>query len=326
MRVSLPQYKIDILVVMPDEASPLLCPKTVILKQRLEHLAGISCHVCHDIDQAMSMIKHYQPVIIFQTMHMHGAHGLDMLRSYQQTVDSCHIPVFMMDMRASSCLRDYAFQRHIYAYTSNVLSEKECLSHIHQCDAWAQLRLQSLSLQKQLTDCQRDLQHCQYQLKSASSLDALTALPNRHHFMAMCEREWARALRETEAMSLMLIDIDHFSTYNGCYGYQKGDQCLKEIGELVQTMLQRPTDLCGRYSGASLMVLLPMTPAKGAIQVAERIRHAVIQLHIPHQDSVTSEYVTVSIGLVTTCPMLKHRARDMIRTVERATFDAKQQG
>ncbi|MDQ6995811.1 MAG: diguanylate cyclase, partial [Mariprofundaceae bacterium] len=63
-----------------------------------------------------------------------------------------------------------------------------------------------------------------------------------------------------------------------------------------------------------------------AIQVAERIRHAVIQLHIPHQDSVTSEYVTVSIGLVTTCPMLKHRARDMIRTVECAAFDAKQQG
>jgi len=317
---------IDILVVMPDEASPLLHSISLKLKQRLQHISGVCCHVCHDIKHVMPLIKKYKPSIIFQDMHMHGAHGLYMLRCYQRHDDSAHIPVFMVDMRASSCLRRYAFQRNVYAYTSDILSKEECLSHIHHCHQRVQLKLQHISLQKQLTHCQHALQHCQYQLKSASSLDALTALPNRHHFMAMYEREWARALRETEAMSLMLIDIDHFSVYNARYGYQKGDQCLKEMSQLLQGILKRPTDFCGRYSGATLMVLLPMTPAKGAIQVAERIRHAVMQLNIPHKDSTTSTYVTVSIGLVTTCPMLKHQARDMIRTVERATFDAKQQG
>jgi len=325
MNLSLPNQMIDILLVMPDEASPLACAKAVIFKQQLQTLTGISCHLCHDVNQAINMIQTHKPSIIFQDMHMHGAHGLDMLRRYHQSAFA-YIPIFMVDMRASSPVRRYAFQRNIYAYTSDILSKEECLSHIHHCHQWVQLKLQGISLQKQLMDCQHHLQRCQSQLKSASSLDALTALPNRHHFMAMYEREWARALRETEAMSLMLIDMDHFSAYNARYGYQKGDQCLKEMSQLLQGILKRPTDFCGRYSGATLMVLLPMTPAKGAIQVAERIRHAVMQLNIPHKDSTTSTCVTVSIGLATTCPMLKHQARDMIRTVERATFDAKQQG
>ncbi|MDQ6973912.1 MAG: diguanylate cyclase, partial [Mariprofundaceae bacterium] len=267
MNESLSQPMMNILMVLPDEASPLLCSKSVRLKQQLQHISAVCCHICHDIDHVMGMIKKHQPSIIFQDMHMHGAHGLDMLRRYQHHDDSAHIPIFMVDMRASSCLRRYAFQRHIYAYTSDILSAEECLSHIHQCEQWAQLKLQRIRLQKQLTDCQHSLQYCQYQLKSASTLDALTAFPNRHHFMLMYEREWARALRETEAMSLMLIDMDHFSAYNARYGYQQGDQCLKKISQLLQGILKRPSDFCGRYSGATLMVLLPMTPAKGAIQV-----------------------------------------------------------
>jgi len=317
---------VHILMVMPDAASPLLCPEARTLKQRLQSLPSIHCHICTDSQQAVAMALSCQPLVIFQDMHMQGTHGLDMLRIYQHHPNLKDIAVWMVDMRQHTLLRRYAFAAGASDYLSHAISSQECLAKLQSVSQLAQIKQQNTHLSQHLKRNEAQLTQYHQQLQHASSLDALTVLPSRQHFMKIYEREWRRALRETDALSLLLIDIDHFKAYNDIYGYQKGDQCLHQIAQSIPNLLRRPTDVCGRYAGAAFVILLPMTPAKGAIQVAQRVRLAVHDLNIPHQTSPVSSCVTVSIGLVTTCPMLKHQTRDMVRKVERACFDAKQEG
>ncbi|MDQ6953578.1 MAG: diguanylate cyclase [Mariprofundaceae bacterium] len=315
-----------VLMVMPNMASPLLCLEMMVLKEKLLSLPTVQCYVCTDAKHAVALALACNPTIIFQDMHMQGAHGLDILRSYQQHSFLKKIPVVMVDMRNHTWLRRYAFGAGAWDCISQAMSYQECLAKIQYAHRYVSLQQQNEHLSQILRENERHLQQCETQLQHATSLDGLTGLPNRHHFMATYEREWRRALRETDALSLLLIDIDYFKVYNDTYGYQEGDQCLRKVGCMIPDLLQRSTDFCGRYAGAAFVILLPMTPAKGAIQVAERIRNAVHGLQIPHQKSPVSDCVTVSVGLVTTCPMLKHQTRDMVRKVERACFDAKQQG
>lgn len=73
-------------------------------------------------------------------------------------------------------------------------------------------------------------------------------------------------------------------------------------------------------------LLLPTTTAKGAIHIAEKLRKTVICLNIPHEHAETQQCLTLSLGLATTSPMLKHKPRDLIHTADSARFKAKKKG
>ncbi|MBL4774534.1 MAG: diguanylate cyclase, partial [Mariprofundus sp.] len=86
-------------------------------------------------------------------------------------------------------------------------------------------------------------------LERLASVDGLTNIANRRHFDEVFDVEWSRAMRETEPLSLLMIDIDCFKQYNDSYGHLAGDECLKLVAASLQQHLQRPTDLVARYGG-----------------------------------------------------------------------------
>jgi diguanylate cyclase (GGDEF)-like protein len=127
--------------------------------------------------------------------------------------------------------------------------------------------------------------------------DTLTALANRRgldtHLQGVLRRPRGGAL------SVLMVDIDHFKEYNDRYGHQQGDDCLQQVARALAGVPIRTGDLVARYGGEEFVVVLPGTDEEAAVAMAERLRETVAALAIPHEASPVAPVVTVSVGVAT---------------------------
>tara|TARA_Y100000815_G_scaffold222942_3_gene209817 strand:- start:30696 stop:31670 length:975 start_codon:yes stop_codon:yes gene_type:complete len=134
------------------------------------------------------------------------------------------------------------------------------------------------------------------ELVRLAHLDGLTGIANRRSFDRHLKTHWDAATKTGEPLSILLIDIDHFKSFNDSLGHQAGDECLRDLAKLLASCLVSPEDMAARYGGEEFAIVLPSTDADGACIVAERIRSAIRRLAIGHPASPTSSFVSVSIG------------------------------
>lgn len=144
---------------------------------------------------------------------------------------------------------------------------------------------------------QQALQDANDKLQEMAFLDPLTGLYNRRGLLNHLEKEWGRARRNRTALSVLVMDVDHFKAYNDHYGHLEGDRCLEQIGETIAKNLHRAADVACRYGGEEFLLLLPDTAREGAIEVAKRIQLAFQEAALAHEKSPTCDHVTVSIGI-----------------------------
>jgi len=153
----------------------------------------------------------------------------------------------------------------------------------------------------------------------AADHDHLTGAPSRRAFFALAERERARSSRHGAPLSLLLFDVDHFKRINDTHGHAAGDRVLVEIVDRV-TLGLRGADACGRLGGEEFAVLLPDTPAGGALPIAERLR---LTLQGAPRDGTGIGY-TVSIGVASLLPGETIAA--MLSRADAALYEAKAAG
>ncbi|MDC8759239.1 diguanylate cyclase [Janthinobacterium fluminis] len=166
-------------------------------------------------------------------------------------------------------------------------------------------------------------------LRSQTFADGLTGIANRRHFDVAMEKEWRRARRNGSALSLLMIDIDHFKAYNDHYGHQRGDECLIQVAAALATLLQRPSDLLARYGGEEFAVILPETEGGAALGMAETMRAGVCGLGVPHAHNDGADpHITVSIGIATMdgAAAAGADAAALIGAADRALYVAKRAG
>jgi len=156
-------------------------------------------------------------------------------------------------------------------------------------------------------------------------VDGLTGVANRRHFDQTFEKEWQRAKREATPLSLILIDVDCFKSYNDLYGHLAGDECLRIIAKSAQSSLHRTTDLLARYGGEEFAGVLPHTQAHSAKLVAERIRTIVEDTQLPHA-GVANGFITVSLGIATMTPSYDAQICTLIELADAALYRAKLSG
>jgi len=142
-----------------------------------------------------------------------------------------------------------------------------------------------------------DLQKLNLELQSLSDTDSLLNVANRRRLDEYFDIEWRRAWREQEPFTLMLLDIDHFKSYNDFYGHIQGDNCLKRVAEILQLEVKRPSDLLARFGGEEFAIVLPNTDVKGAVILAERIQSRVRAAAIENAALSEQQIVTISIGI-----------------------------
>nr|WP_281432211.1 diguanylate cyclase [Desulfatitalea alkaliphila] len=164
-------------------------------------------------------------------------------------------------------------------------------------------------------------------LESLSNQDGLTRIPNRRHFEDRIQAEWSRANRGDKCLSVIMMDIDHFKSYNDHYGHGAGDDCLRRVAMLLKTTLKRPMDMVARYGGEEFVALLPDTDPNGARYVAEQMRSMVEAAAIPHDQSPTQPVVTLSCGVASSGGQSpKSDVAALLQCADQALYRAKQQG
>ena len=163
-------------------------------------------------------------------------------------------------------------------------------------------------------------------LERLAATDYLTQIPNRRTFDERLVQEWTRAQRDKTPLSLAMLDLDFFKTYNDHYGHSAGDHCLQAIASAIKQPLRRPADFCSRYGGEEFAVILPNTDSTGAQLVLEEIRQAVLDLAIAHGFSSIAPTLTISTGFTTAVPTAGNTPEQALRIADNALYLAKLQG
>jgi diguanylate cyclase (GGDEF)-like protein len=160
------------------------------------------------------------------------------------------------------------------------------------------------------------------EVTARAATDELTGLPNRRLFDERIKQHLAECDRFDQVLSLILCDVDHFKRVNDQHGHKAGDLVLAAIGRALAHGI-RNIDVCARYGGEELAILLPQTPIERAREVADRLRRTVEALRVPIEGGTIS--VTASFGVA--CYPTSGGGREaLFQNADRALYAAKSEG
>jgi diguanylate cyclase (GGDEF)-like protein len=153
----------------------------------------------------------------------------------------------------------------------------------------------------------------------------LSGLANRRGFDERLAADWQRAGKRGRAVSLLMIDVDHFKLFNDRYGHVEGDVCLRRIGKLLREAASVEGDMPARYGGEEFALLMPGADIDEALKRGERLRRAVEELKIAHA-AAPSGQVTISVGVASLVPSASTDAEDLVEAADIALYAAKRRG
>jgi two-component system, cell cycle response regulator len=157
-----------------------------------------------------------------------------------------------------------------------------------------------------------------------STCDRMTGLFNRGYFDERILSEVSRASRYNRPLTLVMIDLDHFKTFNDSHGHSAGDEALRILASIMRTSF-RQSDIIARYGGEEFVVILPEADASTAAEKVERLRQWIENIPIPIPGQGVVERLTISAGLA--CfPEDGPSATQILDAADRRLFAAKRQG
>ena len=183
-------------------------------------------------------------------------------------------------------------------------------------------RLETLLAEKEALAA--ELAEANSRLEKQAATDGLTGLWNHRAFQDQLKRDLHRSSRNGEPLSLVLLDVDHFKSFNDTYGHQVGDKVLKHVARLLKDAT-REGDVPARYGGEEFVLILPSTKREDALLVANRVRQRLERSEIRVGDEDVT--VTASFGISTVQGDSAHdRAIELIASADAAMYCAKRGG
>ncbi|MGH8054120.1 MAG: CHASE2 domain-containing protein [Stenotrophomonas sp.] len=155
--------------------------------------------------------------------------------------------------------------------------------------------------------------------------DPLTGLANRMRFEETLQLETDAARRSGRPLSLLLVDVDHFKSYNDTYGHYIGDKVLRQVADTIHDLARRPRDLAARFGGDEFAVILPDTPQAGAVQLIESLLARTRQQGI-NVDKGHLAQVSLTIGVYTVVPAALDTPARLFEAADAALYRAKEAG
>jgi diguanylate cyclase (GGDEF)-like protein len=228
--------------------------------------------------EALNLARAVPPDLVVLDAEMPGLSGFEVCQQFKRDRDLAHIPLIFVTSHSDTAMEVAGLSAGAVDFISKPLNPPLVIARVRM-----QLRL------KYLSDG----------LRRAALTDSLTGVGNRRRFDEQVEKEWMRAVRLGEHLSLLMIDIDYFKRYNDRYGHLAGDGCLRKVAEAIVSVARRPADEVARFGGEEFVMLLPHTDEAGAKHIAAHVAQAVADLRLPHDASPLGGVVTVSVGATT---------------------------
>jgi two-component system, cell cycle response regulator len=176
---------------------------------------------------------------------------------------------------------------------------------------------------RRILDLQTQLMSAQEALRDQAARDPLTGIWNRNALFDVFRRELARADREGNQLTIVMLDIDHFKNLNDTHGHMAGDAVLREFTSRITASL-RPYDAVGRYGGEEFLVVLPGCAVEAGMRHADRLRGLITDL--PFDTSEGRHSVTCSLGVASTSSTNPKDPDSLIRAADAALYRAKRNG
>lgn len=164
------------------------------------------------------------------------------------------------------------------------------------------------------------------ELKKLSVTDKLTGLKNKRALDHDLDIAVKFANAHQLPISAIMIDIDYFKNYNDLYGHIEGDKCLKRVTRVAKEQITNDLDDIYRFGGEEFVIILNNSSQEDALKIAEQIRIAIETEKIPHEDSITSKYVTASLGIGTKLAQEKINAETLLNKADKQMYLAKYSG
>ncbi len=166
------------------------------------------------------------------------------------------------------------------------------------------------------------LKESELRYRELSIIDDLTQLYNSRYFHAQLEKEIERSNRYEQPLTLLMLDLDNFKTFNDAYGHVEGDHVLSRLGQVIKRCL-RDSDSAYRYGGEEFTIMLPMTISEEGIVTAKRVQMELRKE--PFSPALDKEvYITVSIGVAQYKP--KEEIKAFVQRVDQLMYQAKENG
>jgi len=256
-------------------------------------------------EDALVMAQREQPDLIILDVVMPGIDGYTVLRRLREMEQTAEIPVIFLTGRDQEDDEKTGLELGAVDYWTKPVKIGIARIRAHN----------HLELKRH-----RDL------LVKLTLTDSLCDIPNRRSFDASLEREWRRGLRFVRPLSMILIDVDKFKSYNDQYGHLAGDTCLHRVAAIIEDRLERPGDVVARYGGEEFACILPETDRDGAMIIAEQLRLAVLDAGIPHDQSSADGRVSISGGVATMIPSHGFAPSALVDLADKALYSAKECG
>ena len=256
-------------------------------------------------EQALQICRAQLPDLVLLDVQMDGIDGFEVCRRLKADAESRNIPVIFITAQGGEADEVRGLQLGAVDFIAKPINPVIVRARVQ---THLTLKLQS------------DL------LRSMALFDGLTGVPNRRKFDEQLVRDWRQSQREQPALSVILIDVDHFKRYNDHYGHQAGDAALQAVARVLDGTLKRPHDLLARYGGEEFVGVLPNTGLSEAVELAERMQAGVRALNLEHSGSPEAQVVTISLGVAAVVARSDLAPQALVEAADQQLYAAKQAG
>jgi diguanylate cyclase (GGDEF)-like protein len=305
-------------------------PENLLVLESL--LENMDCNIvkASSGNEALGLMFEYDFALVLMDVQMPEMDGFETAEIMRSSLRTKYIPIIFVTAisKEQRCIfqgYEVGAVDYLFKPIEPIILQSKVRIFIELYNQRKQVQEQKALLElkvKELTE----LQKTNSELKTLSTRDGLTGIPNRRGFDQYAEMTWRNSIRSDKPISLIMADIDYFKLYNDNYGHLKGDDCLIQVAASIESSVQRPLDFAARYGGEEFSVILPETDADGAELVAEKIRKDLLEKHLEHAHSKVLPYVTLSIGVATRNPGEKVSVADLIDLADKALYKAKAMG
>src|SRR3954451_21514443 len=291
-----------VLVVQADDAERHL-------QRTLFTDAGIAVFEASSGAEALEYLATEQPDLVVLGRALPDMDGLELLPRFKSG-ELEYLPVLISSRRSETAEKVRGLQLGADDYVQSPCDPSELLA-----------RVMALLRTKKIHDRIRELQT---RLEKMVVADPLTGLHNRRYLMDRLVQEMQRADRHGEPLAFAMIDLDGFKPINDQFGHVLGDKVLKAVGAAIAKSV-RASDIASRYGGDEFALILPQTPAEGAMRVCERLLRNISEVMLQDETGKTFR-VTASLGLAYYPAEDVETPEDLVHSADGALYGAKRSG
>jgi len=265
----------------------------------------------------LKMVTTLNPDVVILDVVLPDISGHEVCRWIKVRDDTKGIPVIMLTVKSKLKEKVAGLQIGADDYLPKPFKESELNARIYAS-------LRTKEFQEELKKKNTQLEELLQKVEIMAITDPGTGLFNRRRFQEVFQKEFARSKRYEEALTVMMIDIDHFKTINDTFGHQVGDQVLADVAKVISSQF-REVDTVARYGGEEFAVLLPQSSKADAAMAAARTLEGIAG-HPFEGLKGRNRKITVSIGIAGLPDPMLNTKDQLIQCADAALYKAKQNG